>query len=132
MKTIFIPLFLRWLLNGLTEDVDVNGGSSTAAVIGSLNDIGGTVVSLGLGDSDSGVSWLSINRDPVIWFEDKVGLGPFHPGLRLTLHLRGEFNLAAGLGSKTSQQLGIQLDLWRLCINNKDKGQSEVHTIEDN
>lgn len=118
MKTYSFTL----LSTGLTEDVDVDGGSGAAAAVGGLYDVGGAVVSLGLGDSDGGVSRLGVDGHSVIWFEDQVGLGPFHPGFRLTRHLGREFNLAAGLGSQTGQQLGIQLDLWRLCIDNKDEG----------
>lgn len=107
---------------GLTEDVDVDGGSGAAAAVGGLYDVGGGVISRGLGDGDGGVSRLGVDRHPVIWFEDQVGLGPFDPWLGLTCHLGGEFDLAASLGCQTGQQLGIQLDLWRLCMDNKDEG----------
>lgn len=107
---------------GLTENVDVHGGSGTAAAVGGLYDVGGTVVSLGLGDGDGGVSWLGVDGHPVVRFEDQVGLGPFHPGFGFTCHLGGEFNFAAGLCSQTGQQLGVQLDLWRHCMDDKTEG----------
>lgn len=88
---------------GLTEDVDIDSGSGTATAVGGLNDIGRAVVSLGLGDGDGGVSWLGVNGHPVVWFEDQVGLGPFHTGFGLTRHLGGEFNLATSVGSQTGQ-----------------------------
>lgn len=87
----------------LTEDVDVDGGSGTATAVGGLDDVGGAVVSLGLADGDSGVSWLGVNGYPVVRFENQVGLGPFHSGFRLTCHLGGELDLAAGLGRQTCQ-----------------------------
>lgn len=73
------------------------------------------------------MSWRSLNGHSVIWFEDQVGLGPLHPGLRLACHLGREFDLAASLGGETSQQLGIQLDLWRFCKD--DKEDSEVMQV---
>lgn len=78
------------------------------------------------------MSRLGVDGDSVIWFEDQVSLGPFHPRFGLTRHLGGEFNLAAGLGSQTGQQLGIQLDLWRLCIDKRTRARSEVCSLEDN
>ena len=101
----------------LTENVDINGGRGTTAAVGGLNNVSGTVISLGLGDGDSGVSRLCVDGHPVICVEDQVGLGPFHTGLWLSSHLGWEFNLFASLGGQTSQQLGIQLDLWRLCTD---------------
>ena len=111
-------------MNGLTKDVDIDGGSGTATAVGGLNDVGGAVISLGFGNSDGRVSWLCVNGHPVIWFEDQVSFGPLHPGLRLTRHLSRKFNLTACLGGQTSQQLGIQLDLWRFCVDNKDNSRS--------
>lgn len=115
--------------SGLTEDVDVHGGSGTAAAVGGLDDVGGAVVSLGLGDGDGGVSWLGVDGHSVVWFEDQVGLGPFHPGLGLTHHFRGEFDLAAGLGSQTGQQLGVQLNFWRLCVDKDKESQFRIIVI---
>lgn len=68
------------------------------------------------------MSRLGVDGHPVICFEDQVGLGPFHPGFRLTRHLSRKFNLAASLGSQTCQQLGIQPDLWRLCTEGESEG----------
>lgn len=100
---------------GLTKDVDVHGGGGTSAAVCGLNDVGGGVVSLGLGDGDGGVSWLGVDRHSIVRFEEQVGLRPLHAGFWLTLHFSREFDLTAGFGSQTSQQLGIQLNLWRLC-----------------
>lgn len=101
--------------SSLTEDVDVDGGGGAAAAVGGLDDVGGAVVSLGLGDCDGGVSRLGLKGHSVVRFEDQVGLGPFHPGLRFSRHLGGELDLAAGLGGETGQEFSVQLDLRRLC-----------------
>lgn len=105
----------------LTKDVDIHSGSGTTAAVGGFDDISGTVISLCLGDGNHGVSWLGVDGHPVVWFEDQVGFGPLDSWLRLTCHISRKFNLAASLSSQTSQKLGIQLDLWRLCIEIKDK-----------
>lgn len=99
----------------LTEDVYINSGSSSATAVGGFDNVGGAVVPLGLADGDGGVPWLCVDGHPVIGFEDQIGLGPFHSGLRFTRHLGRELNLTASLGGQTRQQLGVQLDLWRLC-----------------
>lgn len=98
----------------LTKDVDVNGGGGSATAVGGLDDVGGTVISLGLCDGDGGMSWFSVDGDSVIWFEDQVGLRPLHPRFRLPLHLCRQLDLAACFSCQTSQQFGIQLNLWRL------------------
>lgn len=102
----------------LTKDVDVNGCSGSTAAVGGLYDVGGAVVSLGLADCDSGVSWLGVNGHSVVWFKDLISLGPFHTGFRFTSYFGGKFDFAASFGGQTSQQFGIQLDLWGLYMNN--------------
>lgn len=104
----------------LTQDVDVDGGGGSTAAVGGLDDVGGAVVSLGLGDGDSGMSRFGVNGDSVIWFEDQVGLCPLHPRFGLTRHLRRQLDLAAGFGRQASQQFSIQLNLWRLYKHKKD------------
>lgn len=100
----------------LTQNVDVDSGSGAAAAVGGLDDVGGAVVPLGLGDGDGGVSRRGVDAHSVVGLEHQVGLGPLDPRLRLPLHLSGELDLAAGLGGQTRQQLGVQHDLWRLCV----------------
>lgn len=87
----------------LTKDVDINGGGGSTAAIGSLNDIGGAVVSLGLCNGDGGMSWYGVDGDPVIWFEDQVGLCPLDPGFRLSGHLCRQLDFAACFRCQTSQ-----------------------------
>lgn len=103
----------------LTKDVDVNGGGGSAAAVGGLDDVGGTVVPLGLCNGDSGMSRFSVDGDSVVWFEDQVGFCPLHPRFGLTRHLCRQLDLAASLGRQTCQQFGIQLNLWRLCMHEK-------------
>lgn len=112
---------------GLTKDVDLNSGSGTAAAVGGLDDVGGAVISLGLGNGNGGVSRLGVDGNPVVWLEDQVSFRPFHAGLRLTLHLGRELDLAAALSSQTSQQLDVQLDLWRFCMD--DKGERSIRSL---
>lgn len=112
------------MLNGLTEDVDIDSCSGTATAVGGLDDVGGAVVSLGLGNSDGGVSWFGVNGHPVVRFEDQVSFGPLHPGFGLTCYLGGELDLAACLGGQTGQQLCVKINLRRFCMDNKDESQS--------
>lgn len=105
----------------LTENVDIDSGSGAAAAVGGLNDVGGAVVPLGLGDGDGGVSRRGVDAHPVVGLQHEVGLGPLDPRLRLPFHLGGKLNLTAGLGGQTRQQLGIQHDLWRLCVDEEQK-----------
>lgn len=46
---------------GLTKDVDIHSGSSTTAAVGSFYDVGGGVISCGLGDGHSRVSRFGVN-----------------------------------------------------------------------
>lgn len=103
----------------LTEDVDVDGGGGSTAAVGGLNDVGGTIVSLGLCNGDSGMSRFSVDGDSVIWFEDQIGFCPLHPRFRFTHHLCRKLDLAAGFGRQSRQQFGIQLNLWRLYTHDK-------------
>lgn len=88
------------LSNPVTKDVDIHGGGGPTTAVGSLYDVGGSVVSLGLGNSDGGVSWLGVDGDPVVWLEDQVSLSPLHSGLRLTFNFSREFDLTTSLGSE--------------------------------
>lgn len=98
-----------------TQDVDVNGGGGAPTGVHRLDDVGGGVSSGGVGDGQLGVSWLGVNGDAVISPKDQIGLGPLHPGIRLPLDVGRELDLGSSPCGQTSQQLHIQLDLWRLC-----------------
>lgn len=112
----------------LTEDVDVHSGSGASAAVGGFDDVSGAVISLCFGDGDCGVSRLAVDGHPVVGLEDQVGLGPLDPGLRLAHHLSRKLDLAAGLRGQTGQKLGIQLDLWRLCVDRKGQRSFRVKT----
>lgn len=109
----------------LTQNVDVDGGCSTATAVGSLDDVGGAVIPLGLCDGDGGVSRRGIDAHPIVRLQHQIGLCPLDPWLRLSCHLGGKLNLTAGLGGQTRQQLGIQHDLWRLCVDEEEKIMNE-------
>lgn len=91
----------------LTQNVDVDGGSGTAAAVGGLDDVGGAVVPLGLGDGDGGVSRRGVDAYPVVGLQHQVSLGPLDSRLWLPRHLGGKLDLTAGLGGQTRQQLCI-------------------------
>lgn len=110
----------------LTKDVDVDGGGGPAAAVGGLNDVGGTIISLGLCNGDRGMSRFSVDGDSVIWFEDQVGFCPLHPRFRFTHHLCRELDLAAGFGRQSCQQFGVQLNLWRLYMQDKKRSSKSV------
>lgn len=114
----------------LTQDVDVNGGGGSTAAVGGLNDVGGTVISIGLCNGDSGMSWFRVNGDSVIWLEDQVGLCPLYPRFRLPLHLCRQLNLAASFSCQTSQQFGIQLNLWRLYMHDTNTKTKTVRNLQ--
>lgn len=98
-----------------TKNVDVNSCSGTATSVDSLNDIGGCIRSGCVCNGKCGVSRFCVNANPILWFQDKISLCPFHSWLWLAKHISRQVNLSASPGSQACKKLHIQLDLWWLC-----------------
>lgn len=98
-----------------TKNVDINGSGSTSTDVDSLNDVGGTVSSCGIGNGKLRVIRLSVNDNAIVCPQDQVSLCPFHTGVRFALNISRKLYLGSCSCSQTSQQLDIKLDLWRFC-----------------
>lgn len=108
-----------------TKNVDIDSGGGASTDVDCLNDVGGGVSSGGVGNGELGVSRLGVNGNAVICPQDQVGFCPFYPGIRFSLDISRKLDLSTSSGGQTSQQLHIELDLWRLCWNILKKGLRE-------
>lgn len=108
-----------------TKNVDIDSGGGASTDVDCLNDVGGGVSSGGVGNGELGVSRLGVNGNAVICPQDQVSFCPFYPGIRFSLDISRKLDLSTSSGGQTSQQLHIELDLWRLCWNILKKGLRE-------
>lgn len=113
--TVSVVTCFLYIVEYFTKNVDVNGCSSTAASVHRLNNVRGRICSGRLGDRESRMTGFCINRDSVIWLEDKISFCPFDSRVWFSENICWKVDLRASFSCQAGQQFGIQMNDWRLC-----------------